>query len=145
VERSRFNTALIGGGALVLGITYGAAIAYGGSQSFENGLGAVAVPVLGPWIAIGNRDFTCNVDTDPSLDGLESSTNETQACVANQTQTAAFLVGLGVGQLVGASLITVGLLDRKRSWVRADLAGMQVDFDVVAVPQLTGIVAQGTF
>jgi hypothetical protein len=130
----------------VLGITYVAAIAYASSQGFENGLGAVAVPVLGPWLAIGQRDFTCAVNTTPSdVDMLEGSTAETQKCVASQTQTAAFLVGLGVGQLVGASLLTVGLLDRKRSWVRADLAGLTVDFDVVSSPQGGGIWAHGSF
>lgn len=130
----------------MLGITYVAAIAFAGSQGYDNGLGAVVVPVLGPWLAIGQRDFTCSVNTTPTdVDMLEGSTADTQECVASQTKTAAFLVGLGVGQLVGASLLTVGLLDRRRSWVRADLAGLTVDFDVAPGPQGGSIWAHGTF
>lgn len=143
VEKHRFNGALLGGGGLVLGLTYGASIIYGGAHKFENGLGGLAVPVIGPWIAIGGRDFTCDVDT--SLNGLDVSTKETQECVAAQTQTAAFLVGLGIGQFIGASLLTVGLLDRRRSWLRADLAGVQMEFDVSPWPGASGISARGTF
>lgn len=142
VEKHRFNGALLGGGGLVLGITYLTSIFYGASFGFENGLGSLGVPVLGPWLSIAKRDFTCDVDT--SLSGLDS-TDETQECVASQTKTAAFLVGLGIGQLVGASLVTVGLLDRRKVWLRADLAGLAVDFDVVATPTNTGIWAHGSF
>jgi O-succinylbenzoate synthase len=84
-------------------------------------------------------------DVDVTRRVRESYPVETQECVAAQTQAAAFLVGLGIGQFIGASLLTVGLLDRRRTWLRADLAGIQVDFDVSPWPGTTGFSARGTF
>jgi hypothetical protein len=148
VEKSKWNVALLAGGGLVLAVTYGTAIGYGASQNFENGLGALGVPVLGPWMAMGQRDFTCDIE-QPTLgstpDDIDRSQAKAQACIANQTATAGFLVGLGVGQLVGASLFTVGLLDHKRQWVRMDLAGVQTEFDIVATPSWSGLTARGRF
>ena len=148
VEKSKWNVALLAGGGLVLAVTYGTAIGYGASQNFENGLGALAIPVLGPWMAMGQRNFTCELEqltAGVDIDEFERSQAEAQACIANQTATAGFLVGLGVGQLVGASLLTVGLLDHKRQWVRMDLAGIEAQFDIVATRSWSGLTVRGRF
>jgi hypothetical protein len=145
VLKTYFNGALLGGGGLVLAVTWGSSIGYGASQDFDNGLGALAVPVLGPWMALGKRDFSCDVRTTTDITGIEDSQNDVEACIANQTSTAGFLVGLGVGQLVGTALLTVGILDRRKRWVRMDIAGLQVDWDAVATPAFSGVSARGQF
>ncbi len=143
--RTRFNGPLLVGGGIVMGMTYATSLIYGAGQKFENGLGALAFPVFGPWMALGSRDFTCDVNTDGSVSDIEDSQEEAEACIANQTATAGILVGLGVGQLVGASLMTIGLLDRERQWLRTDIAGVATRFDVIATPGWTGLGARGEF
>lgn len=129
----------------MLGATYTMSLLYGAGKSFENGLGSLAVPILGPWLALGARDFSCNVDTDGTVDEIEDSQKKAEACIANQTATAGILVGLGVGQLVGTSLFTVGLLDREKQWIRSDLLGVKARVDVVASPAWAGLTATGEF
>lgn len=143
--RTKWNAPLLAGGGIVLGLTYTMSLLYGGGKNFENGLGSLAVPIFGPWLALGARDFSCNVNTDGTVSEIEASQKKAEACIANQTATAGILVGLGVGQLVGMSLLTVGMLDREKQWIRTDLFGMQTRFDVVASPGWTGLTASGEF
>lgn len=143
--RTKWNAPLLVGGGLVMGLTYTMSLIYGGGKSFENGLGSLAVPVFGPWMALGARDFSCNVDTDGTVSEIEESQKKAEACIANQTATAGILVGLGVGQLVGASLFTVGILDREKQWIRSDLLGIQARVDVMASPGWAGLTASGAF
>ncbi len=143
--RTRYNAPLLIGGGIVLGMTYATSLIYAGGKNFENGLGSLAVPIFGPWMALGARDFSCNVDTSGSVSEIEDSQKQAEACIANQTSTAGILVGLGVGQLVGASLLTIGVLDREKQWLRADLAGVQARLDVFAAPGWAGLGARGQF
>lgn len=143
--RTRYNGPLLLGGGIVLGMTYATSLLYGAGKKFENSLGSLALPVFGPWMALGSRDFSCEVDTSGSVSDIEDSQKEAEACIANQTATAGILVGLGVGQLVGASLLTIGLLDREKQWLRTDLAGVETRFDVVATPDFAGLGARGRF
>lgn len=145
VETRQWNAAFLVGGGVVLAATYAASLGYGASQDYENGLGGLAVPVFGPWISLANRDFNCDVDSATDVDGIADSQESLETCIAEQTTAAGFLVGLGVGQLVGAALVTVGLLDSRRRWVRADLAGVEVGFDVAANPYFSGLQATGQF
>jgi hypothetical protein len=143
--RAKWNVPLLAGGGIVLGMTYTMSLVYGAGKSFENGLGSLAVPIFGPWMALGARDFSCNVDTGGTVDEIEASQKKAEACIANQTATAGILVGLGVGQLVGTSLLMVGLLDREKQWIRSDLLGIRARVDVVASPAWTGLSARGEF
>lgn len=143
--RIKWNAPLLAGGGIVLGATYIMSMIYGAGKNFENGLGSLAVPIFGPWMALGARDFSCNVNTDGTVSEIEDSQKKAEACIANQTATAGILVGLGVGQLVGTSLLTVGILDREKQWIRSDLLGIQARLDVALSPGWTGVTASGEF
>jgi hypothetical protein len=150
VETRSFNRSLLWSGGVLLVITYGISVGYTAAHSDEEGMGAMAVPILGPWLALGRRKFSCDIDAGlPSgVDGIgdiEDSAEDAQACWANQVKVGAIMTGLGVGQLVGAFMVTAGFIDQKRSWIRADLAEVSVRIDPLAGPGLTGLVASGSF
>jgi hypothetical protein len=142
VDRRKFNMPLLISGVVTLGTTYGLGLIYGANQKFEQGLGALAVPVLGPWIALGKRKFDCNAEISSDID---NSTDEVAKCVGKEAQAVGVLVGIGIGELVGTVLLGVGLADRKRSWVRADLANVQWELSPALGPEMNGLVARGSF
>lgn len=121
---------------------YSASIAYGASEGFQGGLGALAVPVLGPWIALGTRNFECEVEASADLNQAASGVNR---CIAAEAKTVGLLVGLGIGQVVGGALLAAGLIDRKKQWVRADLAGLQIDLSPQIGLHGSSLVASGVF
>lgn len=142
VEKRTFNYPLLYGGAATLVLTYGLSLIYGGSNDFKNGLGGLAAPLIGPWLAIGQRNFNCPVVVTTDID---QSTRDVSRCVTKEAQAVGVLVGLGIGQMIGGVLLTVGLLDRKKSWLRADLAGLAVRLDAHTGPWGTSLVATGSF
>jgi hypothetical protein len=115
------NTGLIVGGVATFGAMYALSLGYAASNNFESGLGALAVPVLGPWIALGSRDFAC----DPGV--TEAAALACQQKTVDEAATVAVLSGLGVAQMVGATLTMIGIFDRDELWVRSDLVEARVD------------------
>ncbi len=125
VLNSHRNKGLMTGGGLTWGGAYAAGLVYAMGKSFDNGTGWLAAPLVGPWAAIGGRDFKC-----------KSSNNVTQKeidkCVdgaLNEVTSITFLAMMGLVQAVGATLFFVGVGDTTREWVRADLAKVQVSAD----------------
>lgn len=120
--RSRGNAGFIIVGAAALIITYGLGIGYAASTGFERGSGAVALPLAGPFVAAASRDFSCP-DVIPSLDpnAIENAARACQEKSIREATSLAVLAGVGLGQLFGATLLTAGLLDRTKVWVRTDL------------------------
>lgn len=131
------NRVMIWGGGATFVVAYGAAIAFGAGNGFEEGMGLTALPLLGPWLAIGERDFTCQIRASTS------SAEECQQQTVTEAANVAILAGLGIGQLVGATLFAVGFLDRQHYWVRSDL--LSLDFDAVATPTETRLMIRGIF
>ncbi len=127
VQRSRGNTGFLVVGTATLVVTYAASIIYGAANDFENQGGFTALPVAGPFVAAGNRDFSCPPLTgtlDPVV--LEENARACQEKTVSEATAVAVLAGLGLGQLFGATLTTAGLLDRTKVWVRTDLVGSDV-------------------
>jgi hypothetical protein len=115
VLESRRNWGLATTGAVILLGGYIAGLAAAGSDP-RGGSGPMAVPLFGPWMALGSRNFQCQLDLT-----LEAA----QRCQAESIQETTLLASyaaVGVVQLVGASLLLVGILDKSESWVRSDLA-----------------------
>jgi hypothetical protein len=104
---------LITGGLITLIAGYGAAVAVGTANDFEEGTGWLAVPVIGPWGAMGARKLTCDADEF-------QRTQCTEAAVDELTMFA-FLAVDGLIQGAGAALILGGAIGRQRQLVRADL------------------------
>jgi len=150
VEVRSFNRSLLWSGGVVLVLSYGVSVGYAAAHSEDKGMGAMAVPILGPWLALGQRKFSCDIDTGiptgvDGIDNIEQSAEDAQACWANQVKVGAIMTGLGVGQLVGTLMVTAGLLDQKRTWVRADLGPVSLRIDPLAGPGMSGLVTSGSF
>ena len=127
IERTRVNTPLVVSGAVTFSVTYIASLAIAGRQKFKNGTGALAVPLLGPWLAIAGRNINCDITVDETtgVDGIdediEESTDDAAKCFAKEAGTIAVMTGMGIGQIIGASLLLAGILDRRHYYLRADL------------------------
>jgi len=106
-------TSMIVGGLTTLVIAYGAAIGVGVGDNFKNGTGWTAVPVLGPWAAIGARSFHCNNDPLAANDCVKNAFSE--------VQTIAILSADAVVQATGAVLFLVGLGSGTDELVRSDV------------------------
>jgi hypothetical protein len=104
---------MIGGGLATLLLGYGTAIVLGASAKFKDGTGWLALPVIGPWAAIGARSYHCA--NDPLL---------AQQCVSgafSEVQTIAILSADAVVQATGAVLFVAGLASGQDELVRTDL------------------------
>ncbi len=143
-----FNRGFLIGGGITLGATYGAGLIYGATQKFEGGLGNLAIPIIGPWIALGKRDFQCDTSIDPTNldpDVASDAADECQQLLFDETKVAVVLFGIGLGQLAGAVITTIGFADKETRWLRADVGGLDVQFDPLASPTMAGILASGSF
>jgi hypothetical protein len=146
VDRYRFNSPLIISGGVTFGTTYLVSIVRGATDGFKNGMGGLAVPLIGPWLAIANRKIDCNVTVSSGAgdinDSIDDSTNDATKCFAKEAATIAVMTGLGIGQLIGATLLAAGLIDRRHYYLRSDLATLSIQpaFDL----QNLGLVVRGT-
>lgn len=142
VLESKPNSGLIIGGALTFGTSYALGLIFGAANDFEQGLGYAAIPLAGPWIALGARNFECAPASNPSDPAqAQAAADACQDATIENGLAAAVLAGTGVAQLVGATLVVVGFIDRKEAWVRGDLMelgsdGAALRFD--ATPTMTG-------
>ena len=147
IERTRVNTPLVVSGAVTFSVTYVASLAIAGGQKFKNGTGSLAVPLLGPWLAIAARNVDCDVSVDQptGVDGIdediEEGTDEAAKCFAKEAGTIAVMTGMGIGQIIGASLLLAGILDQRHYYLRADLG--PVSFTPVFDRRMLGLFVSG--
>lgn len=119
IEKVRFNGGLIGIGATVFLTTYAMGIIYAASTGFKQQSGWVAAPVVGPFVAAAQRDFQCTASTPQQAEACQRET-------VSEAGAVAILAGIGMGHLVGASLVAAGFFDRTRVWVRSDLVAVNL-------------------
>lgn len=127
VERS---SGLVLGGGLTFLAGYAAGLGLAASQSFANGSGYVAIPVAGPWAAIGARTFKCKVPITVNVDGATVQ-RELNKCVGqafDEVTTVVFLTVDGLIQATGAVLFFVGLGSSYQELVRDDLPKTSITF-----------------
>jgi hypothetical protein len=120
VDRS---SGLVLGGGLTFLAGYLAGLGLAASQSFDNGSSYVAIPVAGPWAAIGARSFKCKVPISVNVDGATVQ-RELNKCVGqafDEVTTVVFLTVDGLIQATGAVLFFVGLGSGYQELVRDDL------------------------
>lgn len=125
---SVLNRGLLWGGALTLGIGYGTALSYGLARSFDDGLGVLALPILGPWLAMSRLEFTCN--SPQTVDEARACQND----ALDDAKQLAVLGTVGLVQAVGGTLLFVGLFDRRERWVREDVGVSSLRLDAIPLP-----------
>jgi len=103
---------LIYGGLSTLLIAYTTAIVFGAGADVKDGTGWLAVPVIGPWAAIGARSYHCS--NDPTL------ANQCVSGAFSEVQTIAILSADAVVQATGAVLFIAGLASGRDELVRND-------------------------
>lgn len=132
-------------GSLVFGVSYAAGIIAGSAD--QSGAGSLAfVPVFGPWLAIGQQDFSCSIET------TEESIERCQSQIVSQAAIVATYAAAGVAQVIGVASIVRGLVSRERLWIREDLAkdapvrsGVAWTVFPYASPVAAGVGLKGTF
>ena len=117
----------IGGGVTFLA-SYAAALGLAATQSFGNGMGYTAIPVVGPWAAIGGRSFSCKVGVTVNVTSsatasaaVQKSLNQCVGAAFDALTTVVFLTADGIVQATGAVLFFVGVASGSQELVRADL------------------------
>ena len=104
---------LVISGSIVLGVFYGLALMVASADGFPNESHWLAVPVAGPFITMAAREDRCDEDAY-ALD-----------CVSD-AMVRTYLIMDGIGQVAGATLLTVGLASTRRRLVRQDIADLTV-------------------
>jgi hypothetical protein len=121
VERSA--TGLIAGGGVTFAASYLAGLALAASQKFSNGTAYTAIPVIGPWAAIGGRSFRCKVPVSVNVTSaaVQKSLNDCVGTAFDEVTTVVFLTADGLIQATGAVIFFVGLASGYQELVRSDL------------------------
>ncbi len=122
VERSASGLTL--GGGLTFAAAYLAGLGMAASQGFDNGTAYTAIPVAGPWAAIGGRTFKCQASvatSSVSSVALQKAINKCVGFAFNEVTTVVFLTADGLVQATGAVIFFLGLASGYKELVREDL------------------------
>ena len=121
-----------GGGLIAAGLLIGGAVYAGGliaaaNSGFSNGTGWLALPIAGPWIAIGSRKIIgCDTVTEEqAVEGFEPI-SECKDAARDYASGVGFLTGAGIFQAVGLTLVALGISNRDYQLVRYDVAGFEL-------------------
>jgi hypothetical protein len=115
-------------GSLILAIPYATGLGIAGAEDFANGSGWLAVPALGPWLALGARDNPCDTAKD-----AQEFNSDVGNCVA-EPFVRGMLVLDGVLQATGAVVMIVGASSSEKRLVPV----RERTARVVAMPQPVG-------
>jgi len=114
---SRPATGLLATGGVTLAASYLAGLVIAQHHRFGEGMGWMAVPLVGPWGAIGARSFQCRVTGTEGIDSLDDlddvrTAQEAEACVRGAQREATTIAALavdGLMQAIGAVVFVAGL------------------------------------
>jgi hypothetical protein len=121
-------------GIAIGGVAYGLGLLTAISDDFENQKGWLILPVVGPWLTLGQREDSCR-----EYDSIRDTYND---CVSNAF-TPLLLVIDGILQVVGGTLIFIGHA-APRAWLVRD--GVSVTIAPTRVGKSApGAVLSGTF
>jgi hypothetical protein len=149
---SHTNSGLVYGGLVVTLAPYLAGLSGAAAAGFSEGSGWLALPLAGPFIAMGGRQVDCNVaDITYAGTGKDESLNDREAkCrkeVVHELQTVAVLTLDGLLQTTGAILTIAGLVSPSESLLRNDAFPLQgkVNFGASYYRGQTRLVASWAF
>jgi hypothetical protein len=119
----RSATGMVAGGGITFAAAYLAGLGLAASQDFENGTAYAAIPVIGPWAAIGGRSFSCKVPitTDATGAAVQRALNKCVGQAFDEVTTVVFLTADGLIQATGAVIFFIGLASGHEELVRKDL------------------------
>ncbi len=109
-------------------IPYAAGLVAAAGYGFPAGTGWLAVPIVGPFIAMGSRDIDCDLDRlqyDPSVE-LKDLEEKCLDSAIDEVTIVALLTISGILQISGGVMTTVGLGTSESQLVRTDLAGLSL-------------------
>ncbi len=129
-EQPRYGLAL--GGWLTLGIPYGISIIAASAGNFENESTWLLLPVFGPWMTLGRRDYG---DCD------DSSSDEGLTCVADVFVVMGLIMD-GIAQAGGATMLIIGYTSTKKKLIRDDM-GLRISPRAIASGY--GLMVSGDF
>src|SRR5690606_14233296 len=112
----RANRGLVGGGAALVAVPYLVGAFTALSLQGEGSSEWLALPLVGPWVALGARNSSCGEIGEPPPGGFD--------CFSDQA-SCSLLVTSGVMQALGVGLITLGLVNT-REYAVADYAKVQL-------------------
>lgn len=115
-------------GSLLLAVPYATGLGIAAAEGFANGSGWLAVPALGPWLALAGRENPC----DSAKDAQEFN-SDVGNCVA-EPFVRGMLVLDGVLQATGAVVLIVGASSSEKRVVPRDSGAPRV----VAMPSPIG-------
>jgi hypothetical protein len=124
------NRGLVTGGAVAFGVPYLTGLFVASYEQGERGTGYLAIPVVGPWLMMGNRSSSCGDIGTPVTDRCDSD-----------RAVRTLLFTSGVFQTVGAGLMVLGIVN-KQKWAVANYAGLE--FTPVASPSMSGLMISGS-
>jgi hypothetical protein len=110
----RPRTGLVIAGSVVAGIPYFFSVMTAMAARNDNATGWLFLPVVGPWMTMGQRNYGCN-----SVDNANQSTSQSLQCVGDIFVVMG-LIADGVLQATGATLLLVGVAAGKPTLVRDD-------------------------
>lgn len=118
----RANRGLVGGGVALFAVPYLIGVFGAISVQGEGSSEWLGIPLVGPWLALGQRDRSCGEIGEPAPGGFDCFTDRAGASL---------LITSGVMQAVGAGMVALGLVST-REYAVADYATVQ--FTPVATP-----------
>jgi hypothetical protein len=102
-------------GAIIAGIPYFFSVTTASAASGANETGWLYVPVAGPWMTLGQRNYaTCNTP-----DNGNQSTSQSLACVGDIFAVMGLITD-GIMQATGAALLLAGVAASRPTLVRDD-------------------------
>ena len=119
----RRNRGLTAGGFVTFGISYAAGLGYAVANGFEEGTGWLAVPLVGPWVAISAQEIQCKTPTvaNPNVG------NECVEKALGGAERITFFTVDGLIQAVGLTMVFVGIGMKTTELVRNDVAGLRLE------------------
>jgi hypothetical protein len=134
---SRPNTGLVYGGLAVFAVPYVSGIIAAAASDFTKDSGWLAMPIAGPFLAMGGRSINCSFteltvegDTDVDLNAKEAAC---RASALKEARVVALLTVAGLVQTAGAILTVAGLVSRDEYLIRNDLATEPADEPTLSV------------
>lgn len=123
---------LLVGGGVTLGVGYLLALATGAGKDGGEKDGALAIPVIGPWIALSAKQKNpCSFEVNIGMDAnaIAATEAEVKECVKNALGAAsrlAIIAGEGAVQAFGAALLIAGAVGGRRELERDDVKRLRV-------------------
>jgi hypothetical protein len=94
--------------------SYGTALMLANSEDFDNGANWLALPLIGPWAAIGGKEFSCKAST----------VETTKKCVTQaykDVRFVAFVTADGLIQAAATAMLIAGAGSSTDELVRDDI------------------------